>query len=407
MATSTTTQSRDYYGDMPEWQRQQLIGDAAFESEFRDAMSNVANKAGDSPRQIAGLSGAERTGAGVIRSATDVTNERLRRLNSGLNGVGVDQDLGSIQDPRAMGTAQSAAGWNDVDTNFVDFQAVDAPSFANLDAIRGGYESAYTDSVVDTTLAGMQRQAQRDQLARESQGAAIGGTSNTRTAVGNAVAQNLSGMSMAEMEAKLRDNAFNTAAQYGLQEGDMRNQFGLDSASFTADQRAAQRQYGLDLADFGLSEQQARAAHDRELADQSLARETAYADNSLARANFSLEEAIAQAQQGNTAAAMELEKAGLSREMINDMMANRLTEGNMLREQGATQRDLRQQQIDANYYGGMEAGSWLADVYSKSRTRDSAPYSFTEDAKTDEKKDKASGWQQFASAAAAGLSSFL
>lgn len=77
-----------------------------------------------------------------------------------------------------------------------------------FDPTGGDYESEYTDDVVDTTLAGMERQAQRDQLARDARGAAVGGTSNTRGAVGDAIAGQLTGMNMAEMEAKLRDDAF-------------------------------------------------------------------------------------------------------------------------------------------------------------------------------------------------------
>lgn len=93
-----------------------------------------------------------------------------------------------------------------------------------LDMAKGGlgqdYESQYTDDVVDTTLAGMQRQAQRDALARQGQAAAVGGTSNTRAAVGDAVAENLSGMSMAEMEAKLRDEGFRFGSEMGMKDRD-------------------------------------------------------------------------------------------------------------------------------------------------------------------------------------------
>lgn len=65
----------------------------------------------------------------------------------------------------------------------------------------------YTDAVVDTTLSGMQRQAERDRLLREGRQAATGGISNTRSAVEDALAKNLTAESMAEVEARLRDDA--------------------------------------------------------------------------------------------------------------------------------------------------------------------------------------------------------
>jgi hypothetical protein len=97
----------------------------------------------------------------------------------------------------------------------------------------GGYEDKYVGDVVDTTLAGMERQAQRDQLARDSRAASVGGTGNTRAAVGDAVAGQLTGMNMAEMEAKLRSDATKWGAGMNLEEAGLRDQFansGLERA---------------------------------------------------------------------------------------------------------------------------------------------------------------------------------
>ena len=69
------------------------------------------------------------------------------------------------------------------------------------------YEDPYLEDVVGTTLAGMDRQAARERLAREGRAAAVGGTSNTRAAVADALAGQLHGMNRAEMEAKLRSDA--------------------------------------------------------------------------------------------------------------------------------------------------------------------------------------------------------
>jgi hypothetical protein len=80
--------------------------------------------------------------------------------------------------------------------------------------------------VVATTLAGMQRQADRDRLAREGQAAAVGGLSNTRAAVADAVAGQLTGMNMAEMEAKLRSEGLRWGQEQDLAETDLANQIG-------------------------------------------------------------------------------------------------------------------------------------------------------------------------------------
>lgn len=88
-------------------------------------------------------------------------------------------------------------------------------------ALGRDYESDYTDEVVNTTLAGMERQAQREALARESANAAVGGTSNTRQAVADALAGQLTGMNMAEVEAKLRDEGFRFGVDSGFKDADL------------------------------------------------------------------------------------------------------------------------------------------------------------------------------------------
>ena len=133
-----------------------------------------------------------------------------------IRGTGTDALAG-------MGEARDGTGYAMGGVN--DAMGMTGQIYDNLagvyDRTGGNYESQYTDDIVDTTLAGMQRQAQREQLAREGQAAAVGGTSNSRTAVGNAVANQLTGMNMAEMEAQLRDDAFRfgTDASFREREG--------------------------------------------------------------------------------------------------------------------------------------------------------------------------------------------
>lgn len=83
----------------------------------------------------------------------------------------------------------------------------------NLDEARGmisgeDFMSGYTDDVVDTTLAGLQRQFDRDRVARGASQAAIGGLSGSRAGVADAVAESLHGLNMSQVEAQLRDNAY-------------------------------------------------------------------------------------------------------------------------------------------------------------------------------------------------------
>lgn len=136
-----------------------------------------------------------------------------------------------------------------------------------LDLIRGGgagsqdlldyakgslgrdYESDYTDDVVDTTLAGMQRQADRDALSRESRNAAIGGTSNTRQAVADAVAGQLTGMNMAEMEAKLRDEGFRFGTEMGFEDADLASKLAGQELSQGLQMGGAIGGIGEDLRD--------------------------------------------------------------------------------------------------------------------------------------------------------------
>lgn len=112
------------------------------------------------------------------------------------------------------------------------------------------FESAYTDDVVDTTLEGMQREAARNTVLRGASEAAVGGLGGTRGAVADALAQELTGRNMAEMEAKLRDQA---------------HRFGVDSgftgAGLLADLSTADMDRALKVA----STQGSYGAMEREL----------------------------------------------------------------------------------------------------------------------------------------------
>jgi len=170
-----STQTSDPYATMPDWMKAAFERDDAFRQGILDKGAGIAGELEDDPRTILGLSGGE---------------ENARELL-----------------------------WDDYDE-------AEARSKALLAGLPGGYEDKYTDDVVNTTLAGMQRQADRDRLAREGKAAAVGGTSNTRAAVADAVAGQLTGMNMAEMEAKLRSDATRWGAETGLAETELADQIG-------------------------------------------------------------------------------------------------------------------------------------------------------------------------------------
>jgi hypothetical protein len=88
----------------------------------------------------------------------------------------------------------------------------------DLSNLREGYMSPYTNQVVETTLASMDRASQREQAARGASAASIGGLNSTRAAVADAVSQSLYGMDRARTEAGLRDAAFARASDMAMGE---------------------------------------------------------------------------------------------------------------------------------------------------------------------------------------------
>jgi hypothetical protein len=158
---------------MPQWMKDSLQKDDLFRSQLLEKGSGIAQFLEENPREILGLSGGEKNARDLLWDDYDEAEGRAKALMAGLGG---------------------------------------------------GNEDRYTDDVVATTLAGMQRQADRDRLAREGQAAAVGGLSNTRAAVADAVAGQLSGMNMAEMEAKLRSEGLRWGQEQDLAETGLADQ---------------------------------------------------------------------------------------------------------------------------------------------------------------------------------------
>ena len=183
----TTTQKTDPYSGLPDWAMDYYKDDAATGSALLDSSSKVAEWLSKNPQQIANMSNSETAAV-----------ERMLREGQ--------------QSQSLLDQARKAIGGDK-------------------------YMSGYTDDVVDTTLAGMDRNYARDMAARGASEAAIGGIGGTRAAVADALGGQLHGMDRAQMEAKLRDDAFRFGSEMGLNEAGALESLagsGLDAAAKTS-----------------------------------------------------------------------------------------------------------------------------------------------------------------------------
>jgi hypothetical protein len=164
----TTTQTQNPYAGLPDWVLNYYKDDMQTGSGILDSSAAIAEWLSKNPSQVVGMSDDEKAALDGILGQTN-------------------KSLGYLDDARA--------------------------------AIGGDrYMSGYTDDVVNTTLAGMDRNFARDVAARGASEAAIGGIGGTRAAVADALGGQLHGMDRAQMEAKLRDDAFRFGSEMGLNE---------------------------------------------------------------------------------------------------------------------------------------------------------------------------------------------
>lgn len=164
--TTETTKS-DPYSGLPEWAQQYYRDDMAMAQGGIQAATDIRDFLAENPRAIEGISG-----------------EEFMALEKILQG---EQDaLASLEDARDMIGGEQ-------------------------------FMSAYTDDVVDTTLAGIQRAADRERAARGASEAAIGGLSGTRGAVADMLAGESTARTLAETEAALRDQAHRFGVEAGFQ----------------------------------------------------------------------------------------------------------------------------------------------------------------------------------------------
>ena len=166
--TQTTTSTQNPYAGLPDWVTQYYREDANTGSGILDSSAAIAEWLSKNPTEVVGMSDDEKL---ALEGVLAQTNKSMGYLDDARDAIGGDR-----------------------------------------------YMSEYTDDVVDTTLAGMDRNAARERAARGASEAAIGGITGTRAAVADALGSQLHGMDRAAMEAKLRDDAFRFGSEMGLNE---------------------------------------------------------------------------------------------------------------------------------------------------------------------------------------------
>lgn len=197
---STTT-------ELPDWVEDRYKD--TFEKE--DVLYEIANQvaAGMDPREILGTSELEQLGLAAAMEGFDQGEYLLEQAG---DFSGIDQAI--------EGMYGSIGNYDDLyeAASQLSGYTTDRIGDKTIDEMRDSYTSGYTDDVVETTLASSDRKRQQERLAEQLATTAAGGTSNTRGAISQAVGDQLYGMNRSEIEAKLRDDAFRTAADYALQE---------------------------------------------------------------------------------------------------------------------------------------------------------------------------------------------
>jgi hypothetical protein len=267
-----TTTEVDPYANMPSWQKDYYKGDVARTEHMLSDADKIAANLAKNPEQISGLSEQEKAANAGLQYQADGS---IKNINKGISGLGeaygeADQMLGAASAGvgGALDTANGqmeTAGQYGQDWDTYEQQLAAAGDF---DAIRGTYEDPYLNDVVDTTLAGMDYQAQVEQANRAAQESAVGGISSTRAAVADATAEALNGMNRAQMEASLRSEGFNTAAQFGLDQSAQ-----MESLAQTGfSEQDAESRLGMDLATtgFGLQDDYSRLMADLAAAEAGL-----------------------------------------------------------------------------------------------------------------------------------------
>lgn len=396
---------------MPSWLKDAYKGDVAFRDDLLSEGKDIATEMGEDPRQILGMDPKEQEALKVGQGGFDEAGRLAGAGEKAIAGLGdiegdyLDPAKGFVQGSsklgneaygqvggaqastgKAQGLLDATAGMSGQAKDFItdtglsdqaagfagdtglSDEAAKAAGF-DMDALRQKYTSGYTDDVVNTTLAGMTRAADRERLGREGRAAAVGGTTNTRAAVADAVAQQLTGMNMAEQEAKLRDQGFRTAIEGAQGEAgleldrgklyDTLAQTGMDRASILDTLAKTGMDRGMNL-DKLVGRELEKVESQRGLtADELKTGEflRGLSSDELDRSGAMLDIGKLGLDTGET-------MASLYDKYASGASARGLGEAGLLASYGETNRGLNQAQIDEDYNAKKNAHGWLADLFS-------------------------------------------
>lgn len=410
--SKTSTVINDPWKDMPDWLQKAYQQDARFrEQELLKPGTDVADKLAANPRTVLGPSKSEYAGIDyAMDGLRDAASYGDKAVRSGRNLSGLESDYldpakrlvgqASTFTDRASGMVPGAKG------SIMDSQAIldatgrssqDAKYFAkdrrlsnlaegaatndeasraameaagfDIDALRSKYETGYTGDVVDTTLSNMQRQADREALARESKNASIGGTSNSRTAVGHAVADQLTGMNMAQVEAELRDKGYTRGIEGAFGEAGLELERGgfLDSLAG----RELDRASVLDkLAQTGLD----RGALLDRITNTDISRSGAQNDITNSRLDVGAfidslgkskgDQALILKALADSGLDIGRTQSGIYADAADRTAANGLKGAGVLAGIGEVERGLSQERLDERRTAEQQSLGWLADLFS-------------------------------------------
>lgn len=271
--TSSTT---DPYGGLPEWARNYYKNDSSRTGDLISDAESLSQQRGGDPSTVAGMSDNETRamrdmqrrntqtqgllgdGRAAIAGGASGTQAAQNRADGSMDwGMGEALDF----DNRAMGVVDQATDearqYDDTAVNSMTRGNDTARGYLDrADGALGGerYMSGYTDDVVNTTLAGMDRNAARQQMERGASEASIGGLGGTRGGVADALAGQLNGMDRAQMEASLRDKGFTFGSEMGLRESQQLQSIGMDHSGMGFGEADVYRGIGQDRLASGFQE---------------------------------------------------------------------------------------------------------------------------------------------------------
>jgi hypothetical protein len=164
---------------------------------------------------------------------------------------GVQGNVGAGYLGQAGQAAQGAAAYQP--------QMVGAPNLgisSQAHQFMDPYQNRWTNDVVNTTLADLDRSRQMAILSGEDQAIGAGAYGGSRHGVADSLTNEAALRQAAMAAAQLRSQGFNTAAQYGAGDAGAANQYGLTQAQMALQSGLANQQAGLAGANLGLGASQ-------------------------------------------------------------------------------------------------------------------------------------------------------